>query len=105
LRNSVAAFSALALAFLSIPAARAADDAAVAGKELYHTYCVICHGPNMQQNTNTRSFDLRKFPLGERQRFDTAVIKGKNQMPAWGDVLTPDQLDLLWAYVKTRGQT
>src|SRR5690606_36890062 len=101
-RSCLLASAAMLALGLSAPA-RAADEAAQAGKQLYHAYCVICHGPNMHQNTNTRSFDLRKFPLDQRQRFDASVTKGKNQMPVWGDILTREQLDLLRAYVKTRG--
>jgi mono/diheme cytochrome c family protein len=27
------------------------------------------------------------------------VMRGKNQMPPWGDFFKPDQLQALWAYV------
>jgi len=29
------------------------------------------------------------------------VTKGKNQMPPWGDVLKPEEIDALWLYVTT----
>ena len=45
------------------------------------------------------AFDLRKVPRGERERFMNSVIRGKNQMPAWGDLLKREDLDALWAYV------
>mgnify|MGYP000082497457 FL=1 len=76
------------------------------GKELYNTYCVICHGPNMV-NSGARAFDLRKFPLGARARFVKSVKdgkKGQNEMPAWGDILTAEEISHLWAYTKTRGK-
>jgi hypothetical protein len=28
-----------------------------------------------------------------------ALVRGKNQMPPWGDFFKPDQLEALWAYV------
>lgn len=83
--------------------AAADNEAALAGKQIYHSYCVICHGPNMN-NPGKRSYDLRKFPLTARSRFMTVVRKGKKEMPAWGDVFSPDELDKLWAYVRTRGK-
>jgi mono/diheme cytochrome c family protein len=45
------------------------------------------------------AFDLRNFPPDQRERFLRSVTRGKNQMPPWGDALSPDQLDALWAYV------
>ena len=45
------------------------------------------------------SFDLRTFPPGQYARFAGSVTKGKNNMPPWGEVLSPDDLEALWAYV------
>jgi mono/diheme cytochrome c family protein len=45
------------------------------------------------------AFDLRTFPKGERSRFLTSVAKGKNQMPPWGGLLSPAEIEALWAYV------
>jgi hypothetical protein len=35
--------------------------------------------------------------------FYDSVINGKNSMPAWGDVLLPGEIELLW-YYKTSAQ-
>jgi mono/diheme cytochrome c family protein len=43
--------------------------------------------------------DLRKFPRGERERFINSVTRGKNQMPPWGDLLKPEEIEALWAYL------
>ena len=40
-----------------------------------------------------------KFPPDQRERFNTSVSRGKNQMPPWGDMPAPGDLDGLWAYV------
>ena len=56
-------------------------------------------------NPGTSSFDLRKFPQDDRARFVESVMHGKNTMPAWGDILTPDEIEALWAYVRTGGKT
>ena len=57
------------------------------GAAVYATYCVTCHGWQMEHPGG--SFDLRAFPSGQFARFANAVIKGKNNMPPWGDVLGP----------------
>ena len=45
------------------------------------------------------AFDLRKFPPDQLERFINSIVRGKNQMPAWGDMLSPEQIEALWAYV------
>lgn len=55
-------------------------------------------------NAGTSSYDLRKFPRDDRDRFFTSVVRGKNSMPAWGDMLQPDEIEALWAYVRTGGR-
>ena len=87
----------LALA-LACCGAFAQDPKAIAkGGELYATHCAPCHGPHMKDPEGAA--DLRKFPRDARERFTTSVSKGKNQMPPWGDLLKPDEIDSLWAYV------
>ena len=67
------------------------------GAEVYATYCVPCHGPNMDYPGG--SFDLRTFPPQQHARFVNSVSKGKNNMPPWGDLLPPGDIEALWAYV------
>ena len=45
------------------------------------------------------AFDLRQFPRDQRERFFTSVLRGKNQMPPWGDILKPAEVEALWGYV------
>lgn len=54
-------------------------------------------------NSGTTSFDLRKFPLDQRDRFITSVTNGRGNMPSFKEGLTPEQIAMLWAYVGTRG--
>jgi mono/diheme cytochrome c family protein len=72
------------------------------GRELYHRMpCVRCHGGNCVQNSSA-AFDLRTFPHDDKARFVNSVTKGKNgRMPPWGDVLKPEEIDQLWAYVQS----
>ena len=56
------------VALLSLPGlvpGMAASKTAVAGKKIYNTYCVLCHGANMV-NTGSAAPDLRKFPLNQK---------------------------------------
>ena len=75
-----------------------------AGLEAYEFFCSKCHGKDMI-NSGVSSYDLRKFPLDQKERFYSSVRDGSGAMPAWGDVIYPDELDALWVYVATRGGT
>ena len=80
-----------------------ADETAVLSQaeKTYQTLCSHCHGLKMV-NPGTSSYDLRRWPKNDRAGFYASVINGKNSMPAWGDVLLPGEIELLWYYVKTR---
>jgi mono/diheme cytochrome c family protein len=67
------------------------------GATLYAQHCAACHGPRMADPEG--AFDLRKFPRDQHDRYITSVTKGKNSMPPWGGLLTPDDVGALWAYV------
>jgi mono/diheme cytochrome c family protein len=93
------ALTSLALgAFISTSAA--ADDAAMieAGAETFSTYCATCHGNNLESSGQT--FDLRKLRASERGRFQNSVTKGKNQMPPWQGVLSEDEIESVWRYIR-----
>jgi mono/diheme cytochrome c family protein len=72
------------------------------GEQMYLINCSRCHGVHLI-NPVGYTFDLRRFPPNQRERFFHSVSKGKGNMPAWGDLLKPDQIEALWAYVKTEG--
>jgi mono/diheme cytochrome c family protein len=72
------------------------------GADLFSSICSHCHGPHMV-NPGTISFDLRKFPHDDRTRFFNSVRNGKNAMPPWKDILHPDEIEAVWAYVRTGG--
>lgn len=67
------------------------------GSSIYSQNCSPCHGPRMMDPQGP--FDLRRFPQGEKARFVTSVVKGKNQMPPWGDLFKAEEIEALWAYV------
>ena len=69
------------------------------GAEIYALNCSPCHGPRLYGEES--AFDLRTFPRDQRQRFITSVANGRNQMPPWGALLKPEDIEALWAYVLT----
>ena len=68
------------------------------GADIYAQNCSPCHGARMLDPNS--AFDLRTFPPAEKNRFVNSVTRGKNQMPPWGDLLQPDDIEALWAYVR-----
>jgi len=77
-----------------------ADDAAMiaAGESTFNNYCATCHGNDLQSSGQT--FDLRKLRATERSRFQNSVTNGKNQMPPWKGVLSEDEIEGLWRYIR-----
>ncbi len=73
------------------------------GAELFDQICSHCHGIHMV-NPGNSSFDLRKFPHDQRDRFFNSVTHGKGNMPPWGDILKPEEIEAIWAYVRTGGK-
>jgi mono/diheme cytochrome c family protein len=67
------------------------------GAEIFARNCSPCHGTRMQNPES--AFDLRKFSRDQHDRFVASVTRGKNQMPPWGDLLSPEEVEALWAYV------
>ena len=84
---------------VALSAGARADDADL-GREVYGDFCVTCHGRDMV-NPGGVTFDLRKFPKDDFERFRKAVLDGKPPaMPPWRDKINDDDLKLLWAYVR-----
>jgi mono/diheme cytochrome c family protein len=67
------------------------------GGDLFARHCATCHGTRMRNPQ--WAVDLRTFPRDARARFVDAVANGKRTMPPWDDVLNPDEIEALWAYV------
>jgi len=82
---------------VALSAGARADDADL-GREVYDDFCVTCHGRDMV-NPGGVTFDLRKFPKGDHNRFVDTVTYGVRNMPPWDDVLKPADIEALWAYV------
>ena len=74
------------------------QDKIAAGETVYNTRCAVCHGDELVNSGQT--FDLRRLKADERPRFDNSVRNGKNQMPPWKGVLSDDEIDQLWHYIR-----
>jgi mono/diheme cytochrome c family protein len=96
----VTAFAFAALGVMPIAAAQDISfppDEIAAGASLFSRNCSPCHGTRMRDPES--AFDLRKFPRDQHERFVNSVTRGRNQMPPWGDLLKPEDIEALWAYV------
>jgi mono/diheme cytochrome c family protein len=76
------------------------QDAAEIGEQVYEQHCQSCHGEKLRSAGAIP--DLRELGPSDRAKFDTMVMEGRGQMPAWQGIVTPEELDQLWAYVRSR---
>jgi mono/diheme cytochrome c family protein len=82
-----------------VGAQEAPDKAKIdAGETVYSTYCAVCHGDNL---VSTGQFpNLRRLTAKDREKFETTVRNGRNQMPPWKDVLSDAQIEQAWSYIR-----
>jgi mono/diheme cytochrome c family protein len=67
------------------------------GAAVYVSHCESCHGVRMIGPP--WAIDLNTFPRDNPARFVDSVTYGVRGMPPWGDVIKPDEIEALWAYV------
>ena len=89
----------LGAALSSVTTVSAQEKAKIeAGENVFNTNCAVCHGDQLVSTGQT--FDLRRLKDSERARFDNSVRNGKNQMPPWKGVLTDEEIDQVWHYIR-----
>jgi mono/diheme cytochrome c family protein len=71
-----------------------------AGGTIYADYCAPCHGEQLHNTSGGVTFDLRRLRPDERSRFVNAVLNGKSQMPPWRGVLSLEQIESIWRYIR-----
>jgi len=76
------------------------------GWKIYHTYCDRCHGQDAVGSAIAPNLRKSVGPEGSMnhdtfiQRVTDGVVdKG---MPAWKGMLTPEQMESIWAYIRAR---
>ena len=87
------------LAAYSLSPAIAQGISAERGERLYEKNCANCHGDELHNNSGV-AFDLRRLKADERERFFDSVLHGKKAMPSWQGMLTTQQIEDLWVYIR-----
>jgi mono/diheme cytochrome c family protein len=80
-----------------------------AGRRLYDQYCDRCHEPYSSRDKKGRSlkgvFKKQFLPQSgmpaNDERVGELIQSGRNMMPAFGQVMSPDQVQNLLAYLHT----
>jgi mono/diheme cytochrome c family protein len=93
------------LALLAMVSAASADTdtkKVEAGEMVYGDYCSSCHGEQLRNTSGGVTFDLRRLRAQDRDRFFTAVLDGKRQMPPWRGALEMEQIESIWAYIRAK---
>lgn len=99
----VFALSAAVAVISATGAARAQDQAAIeGGEQIYEQHCQTCHGENLRSAGVVP--DLRDLGADERPRFEGMVLKGRGQMPSWEGIVSAEEIDQLWAYIRSRAR-
>jgi mono/diheme cytochrome c family protein len=79
-----------------------AQSAVDVGREVYAEHCALCHGERLMDTGAAP--DLKLLRADQRALFDETVRNGRGQMPSWAGVITDDQIDLIWAYIRSRAE-
>jgi len=84
------------------------------GKAIYTQRCVLCHGPD-GRGDGPGAKGLKPAPRNHHdqaymnsrtdEQLSEVIHKGKGAMPAWGKVLTDQQIASVLLYVRELGKT
>ena len=95
---------AAAISFIIWPCVSLAQTAGAAqvaaGERVYSDYCSNCHGEGLRNTSGGVTFDLRRLRSEDHDRFVSAVLDGKRQMPPWRGALDMEQIESIWAYIR-----
>ncbi|MEC7108101.1 MAG: c-type cytochrome [Verrucomicrobiota bacterium] len=79
---------------------------------LYDTYCVSCHGENLDGNGEVaellepypRNFTKYQFVIAYKDRFKNSLLNGVagSAMPPWKNVMSTNQIDLLVDFIEMK---
>ena len=81
---------------------RAGTAMIAAGEQVYDEHCASCHGEKLRSTGAIP--DLKEQRADGRARFDQMVMNGRGQMPAWQGIVSQDQLEALWVYIRSRAR-
>lgn len=100
MQQSLKIAAALFALFASQPAVAQDEAEAAAGAEVYATNCAQCHGERLANSGGIP--DLRRLSPADKEKFETVVNEGKGQMPAWGGILSDEEIGQVWTYIRSR---
>ena len=90
--------AAAAISFIIWPCVSLAQTAGAAqvaaGERVYSDYCSNCHGEGLRNTSGGVTFDLRRLRSEDHDRFVSAVLDGKRQMPPWRGALDVEQIEI-----------
>jgi mono/diheme cytochrome c family protein len=107
----------MSISFLSVAGAAQDDPAAKTddtspktrveeGKKVFHDRCLACHNKAAGDTTPFGPPNLHGIFKGQSAittaEATTIIVKGKNSMPAWGNVLSKSEISSVIAYLKTQ---
>jgi mono/diheme cytochrome c family protein len=92
----------LVMGLLLVTTDARAQDAAAIGEEVYEQHCQACHGEKLRSAGAIP--DLRELRESDREKFNTMVMDGRGQMPSWQGIVSSQELDQLWAYIRSRAR-
>jgi mono/diheme cytochrome c family protein len=91
-----------ALLLCGISMGHAQEGAVAAGEALYEEHCATCHGERLRPTGAAP--DLKNLASDDRPKFETTVLNGRGQMPAWQGMITDDERAAIWAYIRSRAK-
>ncbi len=88
---------------VELPPEVSSGQAALTGAQLYTNICARCHGPNGEGGIALAFSDPAFQARYDDQTLFDAISKGREATPmiAWGEILTPDQIEQLVRFVRS----
>jgi len=73
------------------------------GKEIYESYCLVCHGENGggQKDKGVDFSDPNFWAKESDEEVEEVIENGRGQMPAWKGTLSSDDIHSVVMYIKT----
>ena len=87
-------------ALLMLTAGASAQSAVTEGAQIYATNCAECHGENLVSAGTI--FDIKQLGPNDKERYMKVMTDGKGQMPAFVGTLDDEQIEKLWAYIRSK---
>jgi mono/diheme cytochrome c family protein len=76
------------------------------GEKIFHQYCASCHNKAVGDTSPFGPPNLHGILRGKSAittaEATTVIVKGKNSMPGWGNVLTRSDVSNVIAYLRTQ---